>query len=155
MVSFVSSEVSTFQTYQLLFPCISWDKHHHTLVFFMVVLCSKALHLVENKVQFSNKSTIINISRVLRWILDKVLDHWFSLPLGEIYNYFVLCIVHVVSFSSGEAKTRSTSRSRSMSFSLNPGTGVCVLKTMRTYVCTYIRMYSRIHRKAANENINR
>ena len=30
LASFVAAEMSTTQMYQLLFPCFSWDKYHHT-----------------------------------------------------------------------------------------------------------------------------
>ena len=39
-VGFVAAEILTCQMYQLFFPCISWDKYHHTPILVMVILSS-------------------------------------------------------------------------------------------------------------------
>ena len=41
MASFMVAKISTYQTYQLFFPYISWDKCHHIPVLLMVILSTK------------------------------------------------------------------------------------------------------------------
>ena len=54
MVSFLAAESSTFQTYQLFFPYISWDKYHHIYIYTSYAL--KVLHWFKINLHFRIKA---------------------------------------------------------------------------------------------------